>query len=194
MDTLAVIILSGGFSSRMGMDKGLIPFRGRPMIQRILDIASELTGEILIIANKKGYEQFGHPVHQDILKGKGPLGGIHTGLTHSNANHNLVLACDMPMMTLEFVKYLMDEVSEEDQIVVPRHRGKMEPLCAMYSKVCLSSIENAAKSSDLSLHNFINTNKVKFIDLYRNSPYYSPYLFSNANTMEELKELESVEL
>jgi len=192
MDSLAAIILSGGFSSRMGMDKGLVLFRGKPMIEWSLEIAASVTENIMIISNQSDYKKFGYPIHHDILRGKGPLGGIHTGLTYSNSMHNLVLACDLPMLNSVFINYLVSETSEQDKIVVPRQGDSMEPLCAIYHKDCLSRIEEAAGSEDLSLHGLIGSLNTKFLDLDKNAPYYSPYLFSNINNMEELKELEKI--
>jgi len=189
MESLAIIVLSGGFSSRMGMEKGLVPFKGKPLIEHVLTTASGITDNIMIIANNEGYEQFGYPVFGDLLKEKGPIGGIHAGLTHSNAIQNLVLPCDMPLMTLAFLKYLLDQTGEIDQIVVPRYNGKIEPLCAVYNCSCLPVLKRAAESSDLSLHGLIRKAGAKFIDLDRDSPHYSPYLFSNVNSMKELKTL-----
>lgn len=187
---LSTIVLSGGFSSRMGIDKGLVQFREQPMITRSLKVASEVSDEILIIANKQGYEQFGYPVYGDIYKNKGPLGGIHSGLTHSGTDHNLVLACDLPMLTVNFLEYLIDRCSDDDLIVVPRHEGQLEPLCAIYHRDCLPLIENALSSGDLSLQGFLECNRTIFIDIDDNLPSYSPSLFQNVNTMDDLNEVE----
>ena len=174
----------------MGIDKGLVQFREQPMITRSIKVASEVSDEILIIANKQGYEQFGYPVYGDIYKNKGPLGGIHSGLTHSGTNHNLVLACDLPMLTVNFLKYLIDRCLDDDLMVVPRHGGQLEPLCAIYHRDCLPLIENALASGDLSLHGFLDYNRPKFIDIDNNLPCYSPYLFLNVNTVEDLNAVE----
>ncbi|MBL4754850.1 MAG: molybdenum cofactor guanylyltransferase [Flavobacteriales bacterium] len=192
MVSLAAIILAGGFSSRMGMDKGLVPFRGKPMIQWSIEVASSVTDHIMIIANQVGYEQFGHPVHHDLLIEKGPLGGIHAGLTYSNAVNNLVLACDLPMLNSAFIQHLVSEISVQHNIVVPRVGNRLEPLCAVYHQDCLSKIENVAQSEDLSLQGFLANSNTKFIDLDQNSPNYSPYLFSNINSKEELELLENI--
>lgn len=193
MDSPGVIVLSGGFSKRMGQEKGLVHFKGKPMIEHTLEKAAEISNDIIIIANVSGYEDFGYPVYTDILKEKGPIGGIHAGLTYSKASYNLVLACDMPLMTTSFLKHLISGTSEEYQIMVPRHDNCLEPLCAVYGKDCLNGIENAANSSDLSLHHFIEGSVTKIIDVNSSLPYYSPYLFSNANNAEELKALELLE-
>ena len=190
MESLAAIILSGGFSSRMGTDKGLVLFKGKPLIERTLTLARNFTETILIIANTDGYEQFGYPVYKDIMKEKGPLGGIHAGLTHSNSNRNLVLACDMPLLNHELITHVLETDSGE-LVAVPRHDGQIEPLCAVYRKACLDQIEMRIHSSDLSLHGMIKSTSVKYLDMDENLPFYSPYLFSNVNTVEELANLKN---
>jgi len=174
----------------MGIDKGLVQFRKQPMITRSLKTASKVCNEVLIIANKQGYEKFGYPVYTDIHMNKGPLGGIHSGLSHSCTDHNLVLACDLPMLTVDFLEYLIDHCSDNDLMVVPRHAGQLEPLCAIYHRDCLPLIENALASGDLSIHGFLKYNRTKFIDIDNNLPCYSPYLFQNVNTVDDLKEAE----
>jgi len=177
----------------MGADKGLIPFKGKPMIERTIDIAQTVTENILIIANNEGYEQLGYPVYGDVMKEKGPIGGIHAGLTHSSQTYNLVLACDMPLLKPAFIEHMVEQINPEDKIVVPRHGEQIEPLCAIYHRECITRLESAAKSADLSMHGFIGSMTAKYVDIDELMPYYSPYLFSNANTMEELKELELLE-
>ena len=194
MESLAAIILSGGFSRRMGTDKGLVSFKGKPMIEASLALANTITDNIMIIANNGDYRQFGYQVYGDILVDKGPMGGIHAGLTHSNATFNMVLACDMPLMTTAFLKYIVGEIEEGDKIIAPRHGQQIEPLCAVYHKDCLSLIESTLESSDLSLHGFIANNQTKFIDIDERKTYYSPYLFSNTNTLEDLRKLEKLQL
>ena len=193
MDKIGVIILAGGLSKRMGADKGLLHFRGKPLVEHILQITSPISNSTLIIANNEAYKQFGVPVYKDIIKEKGPIGGIHTGLSCSNAKMNLVLACDMPMLNSDFLRGLIDMITDESQLIVPKHDDKIEPLCAIYHQSLLPALEKAAKSSDLSLHGFISSQDVKFHEIDKKSSYYSPYLFSNANNLAELQTLETVE-
>ena len=98
--SLAAIILAGGRSSRMGTEKGLMPFRGKPMIRHIIDLLQSLDiNPIQIITQHGAYEQFELPCYPDLIQNKGPLGGIYSGLVHSTATKNLVLGCDMPFLT-----------------------------------------------------------------------------------------------
>ncbi len=77
------IILAGGKSSRMGEDKGLVLLNGKPMIQYVIEALKGVVSDIIIISNNASYNKFGIPVYPDIIKDKGPVGGIFTGLHHS---------------------------------------------------------------------------------------------------------------
>ena len=77
------IILAGGKSSRMGEDKGLLLLNNIPMIQYIINVFDTLKIPVMIIANNDNYKQFHLPVYTDIVKDKGPAGGILSALTFS---------------------------------------------------------------------------------------------------------------
>ena len=85
------IILSGGKSTRMGMDKGLIELKGKPMIQHVIDHIDPICNEILISANDKVYENFSYPVYNDEIHEIGPAGGIISCLKHSSYNKNIII-------------------------------------------------------------------------------------------------------
>ena len=92
MKEIQAIILAGGESRRMGSDKGMLKKDGKPFVQSIIEAVKPLTARIMIISSNKDYKRFGYPVYEDIVKGKGPVGGIYTGLNHSRYEYNLVLA------------------------------------------------------------------------------------------------------
>ena len=95
------IILAGGKSSRMGSDKGLVLLNGKPMISYIIEILKKMQIPIIIISNNENYKQFGLPVFADIIKEKGPLGGIYTGLKNSKTESNIIVSCDVPFYQIE---------------------------------------------------------------------------------------------
>ena len=128
---LTGIILAGGKSSRMGEDKGLMSFKGKAMIQHIIDAVKPLVSTIVIIANNKDYEQFGYPVYEDIIKGKGPLAGIYTGLTHSKAEKNMVLSCDVPFVNGEILKLLIEACKDVD-VAIPEKNNRTHQLIGVY--------------------------------------------------------------
>jgi len=123
----------------MGQDKGLLPFGPTTLVEYIIDQISPLSFEIFIVSNSpETYEFLGLPVFSDIHRGIGALAGIHTILTYSQTDYILALACDMPFIELNLIKYLI-EISADADIVVPSvgENGFLEPFRAVYSRRCL---------------------------------------------------------
>ena len=103
------IILAGGKSSRMGEDKGLVLLNGKPMIQYVIEALKEVVSDIIIISNNASYNKFRVPVYSDIIKDKGPVGGIYTGLYHSTTELNFCISCDVPMISSDFIFWLLNK-------------------------------------------------------------------------------------
>ena len=83
---LSLIILAGGNSSRMGTDKGLLSFRGKPMVQHVLDNLCSDFQDTIIVCNNNNYKQFEKTIITDNHNSLGPLGGIEAGLSKSKLN------------------------------------------------------------------------------------------------------------
>ncbi len=93
------VVLAGGRSSRMGRDKALIPYAGRTLLERALDILEPQVQELLVIGDPMKYGHVGPFVVADDIPGVGPLGGIVTAMRYASHDRLLVLACDMPHVT-----------------------------------------------------------------------------------------------
>lgn len=143
--SLTGIILAGGKSSRMGQDKGLMSYKGRPMISFVIEALSPLCDSLIIVSNNEEYKQFGYPVFSDLIKDKGPLGGLYTGLTKSTTSANLVLSCDIPEIKTDFLKELYTFGLDYD-LAFAQNEGKIHPLIGYYNKsiseICHKRIEN----------------------------------------------------
>ena len=142
--SLTGIILAGGKSSRMGQDKGLMSYKGRPMISFVIDALTPLCDSLIIVSNNAGYKRFGYPVFSDLIKDKGPLGGLYTGLTKSTTLANLVLSCDVPEIKTDFLKELYVFGRDYD-LAFTQKEEKIHPLIGYYSKsiceICHKRIE-----------------------------------------------------
>jgi len=112
----------------MGRDKARLPFRGATLSQTIFDAVQTAAGEAFFVGNP---ELGGIP---DRYPGEGPLGGILTALEHSRAEWNLIVACDLPELTADFLRSLLDEAARVSCDVLLPHApgGRPEPLCAVY--------------------------------------------------------------
>lgn len=138
----AGFVLAGGSSSRMGRDKAGLPFRGRKLIEHIAAAVAEAAGSVTLIGPPERYRELGFPVVPDRRPGLGPLGGIHTALSVSTAAWNLIAACDLPAISVDFLRDLKiaAEASEGDCLIPAGPSGRLEPLCAAYHSRCREAI------------------------------------------------------
>lgn len=98
------IILAGGKSSRMGFDKQFLKIDKRRLMFSIINKLNKEFDEIIIVTNKPDhYIGLSHKITRDILRDKGPLGGIHAGLMQASSKYSLVIACDMPNINLSYI-------------------------------------------------------------------------------------------
>ncbi|MBG6131815.1 molybdopterin-guanine dinucleotide biosynthesis protein A [Aquimarina sp. EL_43] len=177
------IILAGGKSSRMGREKGLILLDGKPFIQHSIDVLSPLVNTILIVSSNSDYDAFGVKRVEDIIVESGPLAGLHSGLMHSNTKHNLVISCDVPLVTTEFLKKLLSYEKEDYDIVQFEADGKSIPLIALYKKRCADRCQELLANGERRLRKLISVVKTKTITVLEKERL----LVTNMNTIEDLK-------
>jgi molybdopterin-guanine dinucleotide biosynthesis protein A len=115
----------------MGRDKALLPFRGGPLAGVIARAIEQAAGSVTVVGRP---EFLDYPTLPDLYPCEGPLGGILTALAHTTAEWNLVVACDMPGITPEFLSGLLARAidSGRDALIPHRPSGPPEPLCAVY--------------------------------------------------------------
>ena len=138
---ICAAILAGGKSSRMGTDKALMGLDGMTMIEKVLQaVPTQIADPTVITNNPEDYAFLNLPLHRDVIKGIGPLGGIYTALKHCKTTHCLIVACDLPFLNAGILHQLSERGPAWDVLVVDTDKG-VEPLCAVYSKHCLSVIQ-----------------------------------------------------
>ncbi|MFH1753694.1 MAG: molybdenum cofactor guanylyltransferase [Candidatus Omnitrophota bacterium] len=187
IDDVTCIILAGGKSSRMGRDKSFVRFLGKPLVENVIDKMVPIFKETIIVTNSPHlYTKYNIETRVDILKDRGPLGGIHTGLTYSKNIYNLVVACDMPFLNENLINTMIMAGLKDHDAVVPRYKGRLEPLCSIYSKSCIKPIESAISRNDLKIASFLKLVKTKIIEEDIISMAVSDRSFININTPEEL--------
>jgi molybdenum cofactor guanylyltransferase len=134
---IAGFILAGGESSRMGHDKALLELDGVPMIVRTARLIESVAGAPLVIGSAETYQPLGLCAIRDDWPGAGPLGAIATALRASERAWNLIVACDLPYLTREWLTFLVSRaVSSAADALLPMNDPGPEPLCAMYKKTC----------------------------------------------------------
>ncbi len=192
MKNITAILLSGGKSLRMGQDKGFLSFEGKYLVERMLDLLSPIFAQILIVAHKPEYQQFGYPVYADIIAEKGPLGGIYTGLSHSQTENNFVISVDMPFVLAEAIEYLLSKITP-DTIHAAQNQAHFQPLFAYYPKSLLPILEACLSQNQLKLIQFVQENPHKWWDMTEFETE-NPLLFWNLNTQEQLKMIQNREI
>ena len=134
-------VLAGGKSTRMGRDKALLEIGGKPLIQSAANLLKALTERVVILGPTEKYGFLGLPVLPDLVPSRGPLSAIYTGLERSGTAVNLFLACDMPLMEGTFLKLLLERAPLADAVLLRLDDGSLEPLCAVYNRSCLPTVQ-----------------------------------------------------
>jgi molybdopterin-guanine dinucleotide biosynthesis protein A len=129
----------------MGTDKALLPFQGGVLAGHAAATVAAAAGSVTLIGDPQKYGNLGYPVVPDRRPGAGPLGGIETALSHTAADWNLVVACDMPGISAEFLRSLLDAAERlgADALIPAGASGRLEPLSAVYHCRCLSTLRRA---------------------------------------------------
>ena len=136
----SAIILAGGQSRRMGRDKALIEYQGRPIIAHVIDTLRVLSDDLVVVSNRPDlYGSFGARVAADYEPPCGPLGGIAAGLQAVRYPLAVVVACDMPFLNVTLLRWLIDLADGYDA-VVPQTADEFEPLHAVYRQECYDPI------------------------------------------------------
>jgi molybdopterin-guanine dinucleotide biosynthesis protein A len=184
------VILAGGRSSRFGGSKALELVCGRSLVQWVIDRLTLLSKEILIVTANSGefaYSPF--PMTRrvvDVYPGKGPLGGIYSGLVTSSCSRAAVVACDMPFVSVALLDY-MAQFTPAFDVVVPRLGGMVEPLCAIYSKTCVVPIQGMLERNELAIRELFNAVRVKYVEEDSIDKFDPGHLsFFNVNTKADL--------
>jgi len=189
------IILAGGKSTRIGAAKQQLKIGKSHLIDRVLDTLSQFTSSILIVTAKDqaGLAKSAVPgarMVKDIYPGKGPLGGIYTGLMHAETGYSLVVGCDMPFLNSGLIRYLIDGASGFDA-VAPKIGWMIQPLHTIYSKSCVPSIEALIREDELQiikLFDRVNTRYVTEKEIDQFDPDHLSFL--NINTENDLLKAE----
>lgn len=181
------IILSGGKSSRMGTDKGFLSLNGKLFTQYSIDALNPFVSETIIVSNNTDYDVFGLKRVEDFTENAGPLAGLYSGLIYSKTTYNLVLSCDIPLITSAILKKIINNIDAVSEIIQIESNGKTMPLIALYKTSCKEHFHKLLQNSERRLQFAVNLCKVKNIILDAESAIYT----MNVNTPEELKILEN---
>lgn len=193
---LTVVIQAGGQSSRMGQDKALKPFLGKPLIQRVVERLSPIADELIVTTNRpEDYAFLNARLVPDLKPGRGALGGLYTAV--ASAGHPLVAvaACDMPFASKNFfVSAASLIVQEEADVIIAKTDEGYEPFHALYRReTCLPAIEAAIEADQWKVIAWFPQVKVRTLspdEIKAFDP--SGLCFWNVNTPGEFEQAEQI--
>ncbi len=195
-ENITAVVLAGGRSSRMGRNKAFLKLGHKTMIETIVESLQKIFRNVIVVTNTPEKYTMLNQVEfiQDIIdtKEKKSLIGLYSGLVASKTDYVFVTGCDMPFVNIEFIKYMIESIKDED-IVVPFCYDHYEPLYAIYGKRCIPGFKE-----------LIEKNKFKIIDIFKNLNVKeiqkseirkfdkNTLCFKNINTYEQYMEIKDL--
>ncbi len=162
-DNITAAILSGGKSTRMGKDKSFALLENIPIIEHVIKKLETIFSKIVISTNNVDfYRKYNYPVIKDIYRGKDSIGGIYSVLKNIDTEYAFIVACDMPFIEIEAINLLVKNINDF-HLVIPKIKGKYQPLFAIYSKKCLHPLEKLIVSDRLKISFLVPEVKTKVL-------------------------------
>ncbi|MDR2398641.1 MAG: molybdenum cofactor guanylyltransferase [Spirochaetaceae bacterium] len=182
----SALILAGGQGKRMGYDKKKLALGGEVVIESLITRLKVLFPEVLVSSNNP----FPHDqvvVLKDEL-GSGPLAGIYRGLTYCRSDYLYVVACDMPFISLDYIRYMQEAIREKsvDACVTRRPDGFYEPFNAFFNKSCLPLLHEALVNHTYKISLFLDRLGLHILDASTLREFKLEELFFNINTPADL--------
>jgi len=187
-------VLAGGQSRRMGRDKALLEINGKPFVRHVADILAALCSPVVIIGiGPERFETPGYRLFDDLVPQCGPLGGIHSALSHSSTENVLIAACDLPLISVEAIRYLLQQRTADKEISIVHHGTFVQPLLGVYARRCLPTLESFLENGGRKVWEFLNECSMETIDL-RKAPFdLSENILMNVNTPEEYEKIRDLD-
>jgi len=189
---IAVLILAGGQSSRMGQDKALLLIDGQPFIKRVCEVASALTPQVYILTSwRDRYQEILGEKYQFLPEnsdGSGPLVALAEGLEQICAEWTLLLACDLPLLQIDVLQHwisLLEQVPDSILAVVPHRDAIWEPLCGFYRQQALGELQDFIDKGGRSFQTWLSEISAMPLSVGEREAT----MLWNCNTPDEFEEL-----
>ena len=166
MEPLDGIVLAGGQSRRLGIDKALLSLGGGPLLQAAVQRVSQVCRRVIVAVDRPGrYRRLRLSADfvADASPGRGPLAGLQSGLQACSTEYALVVACDLPFLNVELLRY-MAGLPRSWQALVPRAAGRDHPLHAVYARSCLPEVDALLAAGGGSMKQLLDRLDVRRLD------------------------------
>ena len=184
------VILSGGLARRFnGRKKALLQIGEERIIDKIYSIFKELFDDIILVTNTPlQFTEWDLNIVTDLFDIRSSLTGIHAGLFYASNPYAFFSACDAPFLRKEIIETVLEGIDDNIDIVIPETSAGREPLCAAYSKRCLSIAEQHLNKQKLKIQLAFRKCRIKTISekkLRKKDPELLS--FFNINTPDDLE-------
>jgi molybdopterin-guanine dinucleotide biosynthesis protein A len=189
---MAGYVMAGGASRRFGSDKAFAEFGGRTLLSHMCELVLAAVGDVRVVAPEGRYAELEFPILDDRWPDEGPLGGIITALgaterSQTGAEWNLILSCDMPFLTREWLEFLSKEAQASDaEVVVPRSGYGLEPLCACWRTSAVTALQGVFEGGVRKVTEAMKRLRVEVLDESHWKRFDTAgQLFWNMNTSQD---------
>jgi molybdopterin-guanine dinucleotide biosynthesis protein A len=182
------VILAGGENTRMPFLKGFLEFEGKKIVASNIALLRGIFRRTFIVTNDPAlYFSLDAHLVGDVIKGKGPLGGILSALVVPDVSEVFVIACDMPFINVILIQYMNGKWDGKKDALIPLYEGRSQPLFGIYSKKAVKIIETYITSGRMSVREFLQNIQAMYIS-QEEVTTIDPEgrSFVNINTMEDL--------
>jgi molybdopterin-guanine dinucleotide biosynthesis protein A len=176
----------------MGQDKGLVKLAGIPLIEHVLNRLNGVADETIITSNNPdSYRYLKLPIASDKVPGVGALAGLQTALQAAKGDYVFVVACDMPLVNRQLVKFIVSQANDVD-LVIPLFNDRYQPFHALYRRdTGLKAIEQSISDNQrrmISIHSKLKVREIQSIEFEDIDPMGDSFV--NVNDPQELAQLE----
>lgn len=188
---MTALILAGGKSSRVSSTyKALIQLGDKSVIERLISVLSSQFEEIVIVADEiERYADLGLEILIDLIPGRGPLVGLYTGLTAIRSPYGFVVACDMPFLNPKLIELMKKTINLEVDVLVPKVKGRLNPLHAIYSRNCVPVIKAKIEQGHFSMRSILPELRVRYLEEEEIKSVCQPEIaLFNLNTDQDVEE------
>ncbi|MEB3218207.1 MAG: molybdenum cofactor guanylyltransferase [Nostocales cyanobacterium 94392] len=161
--SIAALILAGGKSSRMGTDKAIVNYQGKPMLLSVYQVAAACTEQVYVLTPwAERYQNILPSNCQYLIEsqpGKGPVNGLSEGLEQISADWILLLACDLPLLDVEILQSWikkLPQIPTSTLALVPQRSQIWEPMCAFYRKEVKTELDSFLRSGKRSFQDLLS--------------------------------------
>jgi molybdopterin-guanine dinucleotide biosynthesis protein A len=181
------IILCGGNSKRMGKNKALQPLGNLKLIEHILITVKKVCSEIIISTNSSDLEFLPYKKVKDKFQNIGPIAGIYSTLSESETIDNIIVNCDTPFISGEFLEFLIS-ASEGYDLVLPVFNQHIQSLTGYFNKSVLPKIGKEIELQHYKPIQMFKTFNLNLVNIDNTHSFFKDYLLFNINTENEYKE------